>query len=607
MATLALTSRKSKNRSTRVAPLSPVLERPPGSPVRVDLAISLTSQELYTVTRGRELQPGGCIAVSPSGATLALGSTARQMEGRVAPHVRVLQPLQNGKVQDSQLAARVLEHAFQQAGLRGPVGPRVLLQVPGRLTDSERRSLAEVARAAGARSVELVDQCRAAAAGAGLPLLQPRASLVVHLDATSAEAALISYGRVLDSRTLQASWQHWQVAVCDLVRREFQVQISMTTADTLLRTVGHANPAGEGASCSVGGRDLARGLPRKVEVSAEAVHQAISPSLDHLVRELQALVVATSHELLGDLVESGIMLAGPGAALKGLDSFLKDRINLKFSSHPEGEGLLRVMREKKLRGSLLGAGPRRANPWKPTRLAAAAVLLLGLGGAAVSVAPGNAAENPLQYALAPLWKAAGVWRVPAQAEALRSAGLNQEERRRQQQIQTENARLRSLVKLRSAPFAQGGVLAARVLTHQPEGWPEMLVLDSGTAQGVKVAMPVVTTEGLVGTVSSVTRDSSRVRLLTHPNSVVSARVGHSQANGVLYGRNQKLCELRFLDPETRIRPGDLVYTSGLDGRYPAGLRLGVVTGSSPQNAVYSSVQVRPVNSDNSTEVLLLRR
>lgn len=261
------------------------------------------------------------------------------------------------------------------------------------------------------------------------------------------------------------------------------------------------------------------------------------------------------------------------------------------------------MREAGLRRSLLGATRRKRIPsWKPTHLAAAAVLLLGLGGAALSMAPANAGESPLQASLAPLWKA-----VAPPVTAARDDGLSQEERRRQQQISSENQRLRQLVKLRSAPYASGGVLGARVLTHQPAGWPGMLVLDSGSAQGVKVAMPVVNGEGLVGTVSSVTRDSSRVRLLTHPNTVISARVGRSQAKGVLYGRNQKFCELRFLDPESKVRPGELVYTSGLDGRYPAGIRLGKVAGLSPQKAVYSSVLVQPANADESTEVLALRR
>ncbi|MBN9415235.1 hypothetical protein ABS71_10130 [bacterium SCN 62-11] len=602
MATFALPSRKTQSVSAPTLPRVPALERPPGSSVRVDLAVSLTSQELYTVTAGRELQPGGCIAVSPSGVTLALGSMARQMEGRVPPHVRVLQPLQGGRVRDSQLAIRVLEHAFREAGYRGPVGPRVLLQVPNGLTDSEKRSVTEAARAAGARSVELVDQCRVAAAGANLPLLLPQASLIVHLDATSAEAAVISYGRVLDNRGLTASWQHWQGAVCDLVRRDFQVEISMFTADTLLRSVGCATPGGAEEHCSVGGRDLARGLPRKIEVSSRAVHEAIAPSLDQLAGELQSLVTSSSHEQLQDLVKNGLTLAGPGAGLKGLQDFLNDRIHLGVHVQAEGEGLLRLLREKDLRSSLLGVG-RKLRLWKPTRVAAAAVLLLGLLGVTLSLAPPAAGENPLQASMAPLWKAA----APSPPVSPASAGLSQEERRRQQQIQEENDRLRSMVKLRSAPYARGGVLAARVLTYQPPGWPGMFVLDSGASQGVKVGMPVVTSEGLAGTVSSVSRESSRVRLLTHPNTVISARVGRAGAKGVLYGRNQKLCELRFLDPETKIRPGEIVTSSGLDGRYPAGIRLGEVTGLAPQKAVYSSVLVRPFASESSTEVLLLRR
>ncbi len=606
MATFALTSGEIKSRPvTTVSHDVYDIEAPRGSKVRVDLAISLTSQELFTVTAHRELQPGGCIAVSPSGLTLALGSAARDMEGRVPPHVRVLQPLQGGRVQDSQLAVRVLEHAFREAGYKGPVGPRVLLQIPGELTESERRSLTEAARAAGARSVELIDQGRAAAAGVGLPVLQARASLIAHLDATSAEASLISFGRVLHSRPLAASWQNWQSAVCDLIRRDFQVQISMFSAHTLILALGAAGDPGPPRTYAVGGRDLVRGLPRKVEVASGTVHEAIRPSLDALARELQALIVSASDELLNDLVESGVTVAGPGAGLKGLSAFLSQRIQLPVHVQAEGEGLVCLLRQKDLRRSLLGrvARPGRSG-WKPTRWAAAAVLLLGLSAAAFSLAPAAAGESPLQASLAPLWRMAAGVTSPAATPNLTGA-VRQEERRRQQQTAGENQRLRSLIKLRSAPYASGGVLGARVLSHQPPGWPAMLVLDSGRSQGVKVGMPVVSNEGMVGTVSSVANDSSRVRLLTHPNSVVAATVGKS--NGVLYGGSSKQTELRFLDPDKKVRRGETVLTSGLDGRYPAGIRLGKVMGVSSQKAVYSSFLVQPVNPEASSEVLLLRR
>lgn len=574
--------------------------RAPGRRVRADLAVALTSRELLAATRSRQLEPGGCIAVSPTGTTLALGDKAREMEGRVPPHLRVLQPLQGGRVRDAQLAARVLQHAFRQAGFTGPVGPRLLLQIPGSLTDSERCSLREAARSAGARSVELVEQCLVAAVGAGLPVLEARASLVIHLDWGSAEAALISYGRVLARRSLPASTQQWQQALCDLIRRDFQVQLSLDTANQLLFALGNAFQKQADEVLAVGGRDLAKGLPRLMEIGSATVHAALHPSLLSLARELKSLVAEASTELLGDLVEHGVTLTGPGAQLAGLDSYLSAEVGLLVTRQPEDAGLTRMVSESPLRRALLGATLRRRN-WRPARLAAAAVLFLGLGGVLLNLLTSPRLDTAFQNGLAPFFKAANATSI----STTRPDPVRAEERRRQQQLLAENNRLRALVKLPAAPYSRGGVKSARVIAREPQGWPGMLTLDAGSNQGVRVGMPVVDSAGMVGTISTVSRSSARVRSLNHPNTVVAARVG--SANGVFYGRNQPSGELRFLDPDAKIKVGDKVFTSGLDGRYPAGLAMGKVVRFTPQRAAYSSAWVQPAGPVRGPEVLLLQR
>lgn len=600
MATLALSP--PTTHSPRAEPRLAAARRAPGKPVRADLAIALTSQELHSATRSKLVQPGGSIAVSPTGATLALGENARDMEGRVPPHLRVLQPLLGGRVRDVQLAARVLQHAFRQAGYSGPVGPRLLLQVPGSLTESERCSLKEAARSAGARSVELVEQGLVAAVGVNLPVLDAQASLVVHLDWSSAEAVLISFGRVLARRCLPATGQHWQQSLCDLVRRDFQVQIAMATAEELLQALGSATDSDAPAVLTVGGRDLAIGLPRKMEVSADTVLAAIQPSLLGLVRELKSLVAEASPEMLGDLVEHGVIITGPGARLHGLESYLSRELQLRVQFQPEGSGLARLLNESSLRRALLGATlPRRR--WGPAYWGAGAVLLLGLGGVLFPLLSSPGLDGAFQSGMAPLFKAANATTAPP----VTGDPVSAEERRRRQQLLAENNRLRSLVKLRAAPFSRGGVVSARVIAREPQGWPGMFTLDAGSSQGVRAGMPVLDGQGLVGTVSTVSRASARVRSLNHPNTVVAARVVPSGASGVFYGRNQAGGELRFLDPDQPVKVGDKVFTSGLDGRYPPGLNLGKVARISPQRAAYSSVWVQPPGPVRGPEVLLLRR
>lgn len=602
------------------APSIVAATRAPGKPVAVDLGISLTSHELFTSTRSKEFIPGSCIAVSPAGATLAMGSMAREMEGRVPPHVRVLQPLQGGRVNDSHLAVRLLENAYKLAGYTGPVGPRVMLQVPASITESERRNLIEAARTAGARSVQLVDQTVAAAVGANLPVLEARGNLVIDLDATSAELALISFGRVLESRPLAASRQFCQNALCDALRRDLHVQISLTTADALIRELGNACGPEGNRVFSVGGRDLAQGLPRKVEVSESAVYEAIRPALETISRELRAIIAEAPNEMISDLVEQGVTLTGIGARLAGLPEYLSAQTNLKVHVAEEPEaagsrGLRRLLAEDRLRRALLGTvhtAPAKGFRMSPGRSVAAALLFLGLAGSFVPLASHAASgastvDSAFQTGLTPFWKIASNGMKPA-APAPVAPAISSEEKRRQQQLAAENARLRSLVKLKSAPFAKGAVQGARVIARDPQGWLSWVVLDAGSSQGVKPGMPVVSSEGLVGSVNTVSPSSSRVRLLTHPGSAVAAMIGSRKATGVLYGRNQKTCELRFVDPEKKIKPGDLVTTSGLDGKFPAGLKLGkVLQVKAPQDAVYKSVLVTPAFSAVSPEVLLLKR
>lgn len=619
MGTIAIFQSRAKARRERAAESErPVARRRPGRRVSFDLAVALTSQELASCTRSKEVVPGGCIAVSPAGVTLAMGERAREMEGRVPVHVRVLQPLQGGRVVDSNLAVRLFENIFKTTGQRGPVGPRVLLQAPSNLTDAERKNLIEAARSAGARSVQLVAQSLVAAVGADMPVLEPTGSLVVDLDGTAAELSLISYGRVLETRSLTASRQLCETAVSDLVRRELHVQISMGTAEALLREIGSAERTSSEQTMAIGGRDLVEGLPRKVEVSSDLVFRAIQPALDQLARELHTLLAEIPGELLADIVRTGVVLTGAGARLNGLESYLSRRLNVKVRLAPEAEqagiqGLHRLLREDGLRRALIGAPHKMTAPSlrvsSPGRIAAAAVLFLGLLGAFVPLAGQASAgaqsvDSAFQSGLAPFWKAAssGSENIgPPVPDSIKA-----EQRRRQQSLAEENSRLRSLLKLKAAPFSKGKMRAARVIARDPQGWLSWVVLDAGSAEGIKQGMPVVAPEGLLGTVSSVNKNSSRVRLLTHPNSAIAATIKNRKANGVLYGRNQKACELRFVDPEKVVKPGDLVTTSGLDGRYPAGLTLGrVLQVKAPQDNVYSSVLVAPANASSSTAVLLL--
>lgn len=593
---------------------------------QVDLGLAMGSSSFSLELPGRGLSQPARVAVQiGKGTIVALGDEAAQMEGREPEGIAVVRPLCGGVVVDSDRARRLLSSVLLASKHGVLFGPRVVAAVPSDLSAVEQQAFLATVRAAGAREVHLVDQVLLAAVGAGLDVMEPRGRLVVHVGAGVAQTAVLSLGHPVVSRTMRVAGDAMNDAIREHVRRTHEILIDDGVADLLKRELGCALPVDPPLRREVAGRHLTQGKPVRVTLDSNEIHGVLEPLVQALAREVRQVLANMSIQFLDDVSRDGAVLTGGGAYLRRLDEYLSQETRLRFrlAAQPEtaaARGLRRFLNDRRLRQTVLRSGHSRVPPspgsargWLVAALLAATSMLL-IASAQDQLRQGipTPVDQFLNSGLGPAYTVAA---APASLAAPEPStvgleALREEQSRRLVSLAEENERLR---KLMNGPTGFPAWMAAepvvgRVVARDPRGWLSTLVLDVGTESGVRQGAVVVGVDGLVGQVVSTAAGTSRVRLFTGEDSVVAGTVSMRKAAGVLTGRGEKLVELRYLDPDAGVKPGDKVFTSGLDGLYPRGIMLGRVSQVDPMPQGNSqAAEVRPaVDFDSLREVLVLR-
>ncbi len=309
-----------------------------------DMAIDLGTASTFIHVRGR-----GVVCREPSAIAihedrrgnrrvLAVGHQARAMLGRTPGDIQVLRPLKDGTITDFEVTEALLRHLMLQVqGRRLWVGPRVAVCIPFGTTDVERRAVRESAEASGAREVHLIEQPLAAAVGAGLPVQEAQGSMVVDLGAGTTEIAVLSLGGIVYSRTLRVGGDAMDNSVIQHLRERFGLLVGPQTAEAIKLKLGSAILENNDRRMLAKGRDLRSGLPRAVEISAIDVATALQEPVQLIVEAVLASLEHTPPDLAADVAETGIVLTGGGALLRGLDRLLSDATNLPVvvSEEPE--------------------------------------------------------------------------------------------------------------------------------------------------------------------------------------------------------------------------------------------------------------------------------
>lgn len=300
-----------------------------------DMAIDIGTATTLIHVRGR-----GVVCQEPSALAihedkrgnrrvLAVGHAARAMLGRTPADISVVRPLQDGTITDFEVTEHLLRHLMLQVqGRRLWVGPRVLVCVPFGTTDVERRAVREAAEASGAREVHIIEQPLAAAVGAGLPVSEAQGSMVVDVGAGTTEIAVLSLGGIVYSRTLKVGGEALDQAIIQYVRENHNLLVGPVSAEQLKLKLGAALIDEPDERMPVKGRDLRTGLPRAVELSAGDIFMALQEPVQLIVEAVLSSLEHTPPDLAADVAETGIVLTGGGARLRGLDRLLSDATNL---------------------------------------------------------------------------------------------------------------------------------------------------------------------------------------------------------------------------------------------------------------------------------------
>jgi rod shape-determining protein MreB len=276
---------------------------------------------------------------------LAMGRDAWKMIGRTPSYIVAVRPLRKGAITDFEVTQEMIRLLLKRVGVNRFNRPRVVICVPSAITAVEKRAVTEAARKAGATEAQLIEQPMAAAIGAGLPINEPMANMVVDIGGGTSETALISLGGVVALQAVRVGSFDIDAAIITHIRREYGIAIGEQTAEEIKILIGSAHPTPDEVRAEVRGRELMSGLPKTVILSAGEVRTAIAEPVNTMVDSVLSCVAEAPPELAQDLIEHGIHLVGGGSLLKGLDLRLEK----------ETEVPVRLVRQP-LESVVLGAG-----------------------------------------------------------------------------------------------------------------------------------------------------------------------------------------------------------------------------------------------------------
>ena len=263
------------------------------------------------------------------GKVLAVGADAKRMVGRTPGNIVAIRPLKDGVIADFATTEAMLRYFIQQGtGRRSLASPRLVVCIPFGITEVEKRALQESARVAGAREVFLVPEPLAAAIGAGLPVSDPIGSMIVDIGGGTTEIAVMSLGGIAASTSLKVAGDSMDEAIAASVKRRFGCLIGERTAEEIKLAVGCAAPLREIRSITVKGRDIATGSPRQFEYTSEDAAEAMQDCVHQIIEAIRRTLEQTPPDLAADILEQGVVLAGGGAMLRGLDEVLRDATEL---------------------------------------------------------------------------------------------------------------------------------------------------------------------------------------------------------------------------------------------------------------------------------------
>lgn len=300
-----------------------------------DLSIDLGTANtlIYVRDQGIVLDEPSVVAIriqNGQKTIAAVGADAKRMLGRTPGNIVAIRPLKDGVIADFQVTEKMLQHFISRVHKNSWIrpSPRVLVCVPCNSTQVERKAIRESALSAGAREVRLIEEPMAAAIGAGLPVEEASGSMVVDIGGGTTEIAILSLNGVVYSDSVRTGGDRFDEAIVSYVRRNYGSLIGDSTAERIKQEIGTAIGGDELREIDVRGRNLAEGVPRSFTMNSDEIMEALQDSLSTIIQGVKGALEQSPPELASDIAETGIVLTGGGALLRGLDRLLANETGL---------------------------------------------------------------------------------------------------------------------------------------------------------------------------------------------------------------------------------------------------------------------------------------
>lgn len=301
----------------------------------LDIGIDLGTANTLVYVRGK-----GIVINEPSWVAMDkrtrqpqwIGLQAKEMVGRTAGNIVVVRPLRDGVIAEFEIAEAMLEYFIGKVHQQSVVPlprPRVVIGIPSGVTEVEKRAVYDAAMSAGAREAHLIEEPLAAAMGAGLPISETRGSMIVDIGGGTTEVAVLSMGGVVVSRSLRVAGDEMDQDIVQYIRNKYNVLIGERIAEQIKWQIGSAFPLPVEKTMEARGRNLVTGLPESIEVSSVEIREALSQSVTVIVNTIKDTLDEAPPEIVADLMDIGICLAGGGALLQALPERLTDELNLR--------------------------------------------------------------------------------------------------------------------------------------------------------------------------------------------------------------------------------------------------------------------------------------